>query len=83
MKPKHKESEPGTGPKTRRPEDLDLAHRVHTLSQLVMRHLVAQSPWCASMPAPACWPTPAFWPLPMSVADPAAGPVPAAWPCCP
>lgn len=77
MKTKNKETDPGTGHQTCNPEDLQIAYQIHTLAQLVFRHMAP------AQPAVGPWSPTALRPFPMSSPASSMGSIPMTWPCCP
>lgn len=75
-KSKSKETEPGTNERAWEPAELETAYQIHTLAQLVLRHLASTDPWIGRVPPPL-WAPPAFYPPMSAAASPA---VPVAWP---
>jgi hypothetical protein len=76
MKTKSEAAKPGAAASMKK-EDLELAHKIHVLAQLVYGQLVATHAWAAPRSVPL--------PCQVGLPDmfPGAWAVPAAWPCCP
>lgn len=80
MKTKSKETDPVAG-RTRRPDDLVLAHQVHTLAQRILQHIGSTNPSVASPSGAIGWPPPTAFPFTGSFSVPPTGAIPSMWPC--